>query len=322
LTYENRYRAYQTPTLSNEKLIECNSLLDKNATAFGIRISQNQVFSNDIQNFIRSVITEVGWIAGVDVVLLYFVDGDKNSVVPTNIPEEFQPLLRIHDRFDIVTEFPTEAVVFDGVFQQAGYPAIGVFGHMSGLWFMKKNPQYEFMWIIESDVRSTGSWARILDHLGTNQDFMTTYPIEKTDPTWVWKSPKFDQDDLYNGLQVFYGTSKSFAAIAYRELELGNNAFLEQFLPSVAKKNNMTTSYTALPVYGKVELTEWINELFVYNKRKMPSWAIVKGTESHLFEVGSTFVNFGGAAAQPFYEHWITEPSFCPTTAIIHPIKM
>jgi hypothetical protein len=316
LTYEARYKPYETPMFGNEYLHHCNRILNngKRSTVFGIRISQTQYFSKDFELFLRSVIAEVGWRYGKDVVLLqYIMDHTRTS---TTVPAEFQSLLIPHDSSDIIIQFPTESDNIKGP-EGRGYPPIAFYGHMSGLWYMKTNPNYDYMWIIESDVRALGPWDTILKYIGSEEEFVTTFPIEHTHPDNPWTPTKFKPENQFNGLQVMFGMSRKYFLAAEKEITMGKNAFLEIFLPSVAKVNNLTASYAALPVFGFNG-----SSLPNYDVGKLPPWTIVRGMNARIFTYGGTFHCTGNSNAPMFYARWKEDKTFCSTNSVVHPIKL
>jgi hypothetical protein len=316
LTYEARYKPYQTPMFGNEHLQDCNRILNngKASSVFGIRIRQNQEFSEDLTLFVRSVIAEVGWRYGKDVVLLQYVDHENAE---SSLPAEFAPFDVPHTSSDITLRFPNETMTLNQ--EYGGFSAIASYGHMSGLWYMKTNPEYSYMWIIEADVRALGPWDTLLKYIGSQEDFETTFPIEYTDPNWNHKSKKFKPEDRVNGLQVMYGTSRKYVLAAEKEIAMGMNEFLEGFLPAVASKNHLTGSYTALPVFGPLD----VNYVFQHNDMGiLPNWTIVRGTTAKVFTYGATIHCTGGGGGDRFYNDWKSNSETCLTNTIVHPVKL
>jgi hypothetical protein len=318
LTYKERYAPYEEELFGNELLSTCNRMfpLEDKRSAFGIRISEKQLYVKDFELFLRSLIVELGWKMGIDVVLLVFVQ-DKKSFDVEKVPKEFQSLLTLHDKFDIAHHFPTENVFLDPNFQVIGYPAVAVYGHMSGLWFLKAHPQYDYTWNIESDVRGTGSWESILNHMGRKEDFTSIWPFEPTSSEWMWDTDKFETKDKFNSLQCVYGMSRKYFQAAEKELALGNNAFLEVFLPSVAKKHGLSASHSAYPVFYKdgTEAT-WREKII------NPDWVVQRGVHDR-YQLRTTFDFTNPEAQAPqYHEEWKTNDSFCSPATFIHPVKV
>jgi hypothetical protein len=114
-----------------------------------------------------------------------------------------------------------------------------------------------------------------------------------------------------------YGTSRKYSLAAENEIAIGNNAFLEVFLPSVASKNNLTCSYTALPVFrhNNTVLPSTTLDSF-------PDWITVRGPNSNLYEFGGTFHCTGAGDAHWFYQNWMDDSKVCLTNSVIHPVKL
>jgi hypothetical protein len=321
MTAQQRYAPYMSPMVGTERLLECNRKVKRNQkpAVFGIRISEKQSYVLDFQRFLRSVVAELGWNLGIDVALLVYAE-NKQQFNVSQVPKEFQSLLRVHDNKDVVEAFPKLTVFKDPNFQLDGYPPVALYGHASALWLMKTQPQYEYLWVIESDIRATGTWDTILHHLGRNHDFVTPFPTEKTDPAWMWSTDRFEVKDLYNGLQCFFGISRQYATAAEQELALENNAFLEVFLPSVAHKHGLTSQYAAFPVFEQPNTNY---PLGWKDKSSIPAWVQVKGVYQEKYQHRRTFdITYPQVPAPEYYEDWNKDLSFCTPATILHPIKV
>jgi hypothetical protein len=318
LTYRDRYQDYYNTIEGNELLYKCNRKypINQKRLAFGIRISETKQYTTDFKKFLRSVISELGWNTGVDVGLLLYVE-DKSHFDMNRIPPEFQSLVKIHDRFDIVKHFPTERIFLNSSYRVDIYPPVALYGHMTGLWFMKTHSLYDYMWNIEDDIRSTGSWELITQYFDNSQDFQSMWPYEYTHPSWMWDTDKFEQQDKFHGVQTVFGMSRRYLKAAEKELTNGNQAFLEVFLPSVAKKHNLTATFNPLPVYAHE------NGFAIGNKTELPPWVHVYGINSEIYHYRSTFdYAYPGPPALEFYNQWIDDTLFCVVPTLVHPVKL
>lgn len=82
-------------------------------------------------------------------VFLYTLDGHEDSV-----PSEFQLFIRVHPETELKRIFFLLPYDFHPENISGGY----LHGDIACAFFLKQNPQYNFAWMIESDVRYAGHW--------------------------------------------------------------------------------------------------------------------------------------------------------------------
>jgi hypothetical protein len=134
----------------------------------------------------------------------------------------------------------------------------------------------------------------------------------------MWDTDKFETKHKFNGLQCAFGMSRTFFEAADKELGLGNNAFLEIFIPSVAKKHGLTASHTAFPVFQREGTEASWRETSVN-----PDWVVIKGVHADKYQFRTTFeYTQGDAQAPAFYNEWKKDGTFCPLATILHPVKV
>lgn len=102
-----------------------------------------KVWSREFWLFVCSFVIEA---SAVDRdVVLYTLDGHEHS-----IPFEFTDFVRVHLETELERIFLT--LPYKGGYQR---------GDLAASLFLKANPQYGFVWMIESDVRYTGNWNQL-----------------------------------------------------------------------------------------------------------------------------------------------------------------
>lgn len=116
-------------------------------------------------------------------------------------------------------------------------------GHndLTTLSFWRANPDYDFYWFIEYDVRFSGHWRRFFDEFHDNRaDLLTTTLVRKRDvPDFYWwasfKSPKwfFRQHHLLRAFLPVYRISQQACALLDATSQAGWRGHHEVKVPTV-----------------------------------------------------------------------------------------
>lgn len=114
-------------------------------------------------------------------------------------------------------------------------------------YFLKRQPESEFYWIIEYDVRFTGIWSRLFDTFQDNKtDFLTAHIRSTEDePEWPWwelvhpekEIPEFERLRSFNPV---YRISKRALNFLHKEFKSGWRGHNEVLLISLLKHYGFT----------------------------------------------------------------------------------
>jgi hypothetical protein len=99
--------------------------------------------------------------------------------------------------------------------------------HFPLLKFYRENPEYEYYWIIEDDVRFSGNWSLLFDSLSTvNSDFIScSIRNWNEEPGWCWWDLTHPTKEL--ALEKRVASFNPVYRISNRALKFINNALLD-----------------------------------------------------------------------------------------------
>jgi hypothetical protein len=106
--------------------------------------------------------------------------------------------------------------------------------------FYNQHPDYEFYWIVEYDVRYTGSWSDLFQELrSSDADLLATTVMERTEcPDWFWWAKHADQlrlERLFRVFMPFCRISNRALAAIHEWYQKGGSGHPEWVWPSVCK---------------------------------------------------------------------------------------
>jgi hypothetical protein len=114
--------------------------------------------------------------------------------------------------------------------------------HFPLLEFYRNNPDYDFYWVIEDDVRFNGDWSVLFDSLNEiSSDFITCRIRDwKIDPTWYWwdlshpfkKVPLDKRINSFNPIYRISNIALNFINMALLDGWIGHH---EVLLPTLLK---------------------------------------------------------------------------------------
>jgi hypothetical protein len=131
--------------------------------------------------------------------------------------------------------------------QEMGFPFRDFWheGHYPVLMFARRNPQYDYYWMLEYDVRFTGDWWQLLSsYIDNDKDFLAAYiSTLEQDPTWPWFFDlNFECDEKY-WRRSFFPVVR-FSARALRMLDnchsQGQGGHCEAVTPCLLLLNGLT----------------------------------------------------------------------------------
>ena len=205
--------------------------------------------------------------------------------------------------------------------------------------------QYSFSWWLEEDVRSTASWAAVL------QNIRATIPKQDPEPydwelrqaqtargdykpdlilTWLEEGLSTTEDRLHdrNGgmcstwaepeelaktyIQL-HGVSRRMHDAMMNEYRQGHSCYVEYFIPTVAKRARFPIHVAQLPVFTNalVDKTAWVSAS--YNSH----------VETNRPTCSQTWGTWQKHASTPFYRDWMINDGICrPGPAIMHKVNL
>lgn len=289
------------------------------------RITDEYSTSSVIQDLVvanRALVSELQQI-GIDV---YFVVDQVKGMTReqwlSNVHAEFRDRVFDFSFADFLARFPDKT--FSG---RASYD-----NHVSISAFMDSDlgQQYDFVWWMEDDVRSTSSWATIMSYLnatippeqpepqywelydhraaGTHLQgrympdlFLTAdwWPEEKKEPLWDPPGPycaTFARtEELAKALINLTGYSRALHKQMMAHYARGHSCYVEHFVPTVAKRSGLKIHHAQLPSLRNPKLYP-----------TAPS--------------STTWAHWFAEAASIYYDRWKSDSSICRPTALLHKV--
>ncbi|KAF3914650.1 hypothetical protein AA313_de0203468 [Arthrobotrys entomopaga] len=309
-------------------LNQCNP---KWKRAVVVQLAKGQSWNKHFTRHLSALVNEVGWMGNYHVHILAFVDGDKKeqqNYVKDVIPEIFRPLVTAFNTSDLKTHLGEE-VPFD-THESMSHVAIQKFMH--------DNPNYEFVYFINSATRLIGRWDTLLktvDHeyafhkdlaKSTGQampkvpDLVTFDVTREPDEKWEaleWACLQFFKGEgkekkVRRSLSAMGGFSRRMveALAAVNKQKINCNS--EYFAPTVAAHSNLTTFFYQHPLYGMEEM-RW-NDV---SAKVGPNDAITVQKDKVAFDLSWSS---NDKEAQIFWEEWVNNPEVCRPEALLHPV--
>ncbi|KAJ3132750.1 hypothetical protein HK100_004985 [Physocladia obscura] len=117
-------------------------------------------------------------------------DNERVQIIKdSSIPRTYWRLCVLHTDFDLTSQF---GKLYENWNQS---------GHLAFIWFMNRFPQYEFIWLVEDDVRIIGSWKDLFERVqeqtrieypslkrGSLPDFVTFDEFKPPHDEWYWRN--------------------------------------------------------------------------------------------------------------------------------------
>ncbi|KAJ3094218.1 hypothetical protein HK100_006221 [Physocladia obscura] len=229
---------------------------------------------------------------------------DRAAVLATStIPALFWPRCVLYSDADLVLVYGTK--VYKNWFES---------GHVGLVWFMMRNPNYRFLWLVEDDVRLIGSWQRLFDSV--SHQAKVAFPGSATLPDLVtfdsYIQPHSDWSNNENERSVSIkkpitknkkicdrGWSRNLATAMHHRFLNGENCYYEEFVPSV--------------VHNNLSLTV----LSVVHPQYIPITSVIEGKTEY---DASTYVYTGDVSSNLYHD--FMQSGDCFPDALIHPIKI
>lgn len=341
-TYKTRYKPHKkNPDGRLSEVNACNAQQysnDPERTVFLVRMASNQEWTDDLSLAMRALISELGWNQGMDIFILQHVDEPD---VFTPAPAIFEPLIIRFTLAEISKDYPKDAVR-GSPNPAAQIPLIAEYNHLAETWFMHEHPEYEFAWIAESDVRTTGPWDIYIptviaesERVAPNEriDLINFGPSWHPGREWNWASDlhQFPETNWTVCLLQLHRISRALADAMYEEHSLGHNAYFETYVPTVATHHNLTKFTFGNPVFADGD--EPFNARPFFGIAGVPvnnpSYQSKNLYFGNLEEVdqGATPVLYHGATYSPshalakrYHDQWRTE-GVCRPISLVHPVK-
>ncbi|EWC46958.1 hypothetical protein DRE_03720 [Drechslerella stenobrocha 248] len=134
-SYDDRFSAYKLPSAAMQTIISTNNQRTKNSTrAIVLRLGPKHAWGPQFTYHARALVMEAGYLAGYSVFILTHLDGNTASPAPRRSGSVARP----------GTQRPAADTLEHN--------------HVPIQMFMSRNPQYEFAYTVESDVRLVGRW--------------------------------------------------------------------------------------------------------------------------------------------------------------------
>lgn len=323
LSYDQRYTDLQNPQVCYRPSLS--------PVAIVIRIGPEHKWSDDFILSVRAIVVEVGWAYSAEVYILQHVE----SVSLKSVPREFWPFMlqvTTHDLFHGYSRNVTKPLPNP----PSKIPLIAQLNHMTEVWFMLQH-KHEFAWFVESDVRSTGHWHTMLQHIESEAsaksnrtiDLITFGPHFAPEPDWHWATSllQFPKSSWTMALLQVHRISRSLALAMHQELQAGRNAYFECFIPTVATKAGLQKFTFANPIFSDTESTfdQHPFKGIACLSTKNPSLKNDNLIYSNLLKEdefchGTTYSPATGFTPR-YYEQW-KNGQFSAPPSFLHPVKL
>ncbi|CAD6584158.1 MAG: hypothetical protein CYPHOPRED_002629, partial [Cyphobasidiales sp. Tagirdzhanova-0007] len=307
LTHQERYALYDSPLPSSLPLPPTHT-----STVLLLRVRPTlllEPIDPDFLLHIRALIAELQGDVGIDVYLVTNIDVNESSRnFLKQLPLEFRERTFVFHWEDLTACYPEGTfanVVFDN--------------HASINWFLESpsGQQYSFAWYLEEDVRSTGSWSNLFNHINASipRHEPPAMPWElrsnliqvNRSGDGIWQpdlilTGYLDGAQFWEDLQLgvkpgrcgtfmkpkeigkafvqFVGISRRMHDIMTKYYQLGYSCYFEAFPISVAKKHGLAIAKVTLPGFKHVNTTPRYGE----NSEETWTW--------------------DASAATPYYQDW------------------
>lgn len=192
------------------------------------------------------------------------------------------------------------------------------------LLFMKHNPHFAFVWVLEDDVRLIGSWDTFFTgsfaaaeanlarrNLSGPPDLVTFETVcVATQQSWWWIKfvEGFDSTHWRHGLLVLRGYSRQLVDKVQQVYKQNYQAHFEQFSLTVAEMFKLNVAVVDHPRYG--------------DQNAIAPHACKQG----LLPSGGADLPWGGSyvfasdVALRLYNQWL-EQNYCQRPVLLHPVK-
>ncbi|KAK6542131.1 hypothetical protein TWF694_007898 [Orbilia ellipsospora] len=339
-TFEDRFGAYKNLSLEMAAAISNNNKKNRSKKAIILRLgggndaNGKSAWKSQFIWHVRSLVMEAGYLAGYDVLIFVHLDlneEDRNAWLQ-RLPKELQPLVQTFSTRQLKEWI--RGGQFKNVYEH---------NHIPIQMFMEKNPQYDFVYSIENDVRLIGRWDTFLADVDTEYSFhrkyqksdqnMSSIPdlvsfqsISQPPSDWVWYKEKEDQkcvkhfggkDNILFSLGAVWGWSRQLTDSLTKLNTEGFNCYFEYFAPTVARWANLTSFFYQHPLYCPNRDSP--SERHTINPDKLGK-NDPRLVQSSKVPVGCTYY-FINIHSQPFWDTWYQNPRACRPPALVHPVK-
>ncbi|KAK6342241.1 hypothetical protein TWF730_001718 [Orbilia blumenaviensis] len=330
-TYKDRFSVYERPSPGMSDIIAKNNK-NKIKKAIILRLGEGQVWRSAFVSYVRSLVMEAGYISGYDIVIYIHLDlsGVQKAAWLEKIPQEFRALTQTFSTQDLRKWIPEKAV-FKNVYEQ---------NHTPIQMFMAKNPQYDFVYSLEHDVRLIGRWDTLLADVDTEYafhrkhkaedqempevpDLISFQTIRRPRVQWPWFQKEHACIKRFGGkantrssLGVVWGWSRRLTDAMTQYNAEGINCYFEYFAPSVAYQQNLTTFFYQHPLYCPNGAKPDRHSLNLTDFGKNDP----RRAQPDKVPVGCSYF-FVDSYSKPFWEDWYQHPEICRPPALVHPVK-
>lgn len=342
-TYNDRYGHYHGMPPAYKFHNECHRLLKHTtSTAFVIRLSEDQVWTDDVILSIRAIVAELGWKQGFDVFILQHIESFKDYNF-LSVPAEFRPFAYQFTNTEIMKDYNAE-VFLPIKNPPLEIPLIAQYNHMVETYFMRSRPEYKFGWFAEVDLRSMGRWDIYLDKVeesikhttpkGSTMDLVNFGPSYLATSDWAWGKSlaQFNAEDYTMALLQLHRISRALVKEMHEAHKRGKNAYFEGFPTTVTTTSGLNRFTFTNPVFsnGTIPFTGdpftgianvdiagprlQKTNLYIGNLEDFP-----KGSPRLLYH-GATYCPLG-KFSKPYYSEWIANGTICRPSSIVHPVK-
>ncbi|KAI9011034.1 hypothetical protein BC832DRAFT_590293 [Gaertneriomyces semiglobifer] len=272
-------------------------------TAVLVRTSQHDEFTPDLVLHLRSILADSD--ENTATFLVVHVEGDEAAQtewIRKTVPSEFQNIVMTFNTEILRSRYPT-------------FESVPVHNHVVNVLFADKFPQFDFMWIMEADVRLIGKWKTFL---GASMeyaikeakglpDLVSFDKICVTEPDWWWRencAPHWPLEETSHGLLVLAGWSRKLMDAMRDSMVRGVNCYFEAFPPTIARHNGLSTVYVPHPIY-------------YYEEQHLDYRCVTQDKTQGVS--GGTF-QYQDYGAVRYYRE-LRKEGKCRKTALLHPIK-
>lgn len=332
-------------------LSACNPNLEPGAERQAVLIrmaAQNFPWSEDQVLSMRAIVLELGWVMGMDVVILRHI----NPLDPPDdsaIPDDLRELVKDFTDTDLMQSYPEDIFrILDQDQYHLLFPMVALYNHIAPIWFyhsmQARGVSYDYIYTIEYDVRNTGFWHSLIRDVQkqwivqseqklTMPDLLTFSPLFPTTPEWVFASSKsaesLSREEHHHGLLQVYGQSPALLDAIHRALLSGKNDYFEAFPPTVAVQGSLKSFVYLPPTFHQKNPV--VNAFFPQDQSipdvTLPVVHSSKVTYGNIFDpqqIGYYETYFHAAYwNNEFYSEWKSEVDgeSCRPGTLIHPVK-